>query len=53
MGGVLKHHAAMHTLKKAELNSRTDACPFVEKLSHKSKGIVLVSVAQEYITRFL
>ncbi|CAN7946225.1 unnamed protein product, partial [Ixodes hexagonus] len=42
VGGVLKHHASIHNLSTTELNFITNAQAFVEALSQKIKGIILL-----------
>lgn len=52
VGGVLKHHASIYNLSTTESNSITNAQTFVEALSQKIKGIIILSICQEEITRF-
>ncbi|EEC05686.1 hypothetical protein IscW_ISCW004167 [Ixodes scapularis] len=47
VGSVFKHLASIHNLSTTELNSITNAQTFVEALSQKIKGIILLSICQE------
>lgn len=52
VGGVLKHHASLHNLKTTELSSITNARTFVEALGQKIKGITLLFIDQEELSRY-